>query len=131
MRSGENLYEYRKSTMHLEKIGVWCGMSRKRIVAPIFFTSTITGDVYHDIIQQFVSQLEKSERRSPLNILLWGYLKNCVYMTAFRNLEELKGNIAQEIENIDQKTLKHVFLNLMKRCGICTANSGGQLQHLL
>ncbi len=32
-----------------------------------FFTSTITGDVLHwDIIQQFVSQLEKSERKSWL-----------------------------------------------------------------
>ncbi len=31
-----------------------------------FFTSTITRDVYEDIIQQSVSQLEKSERRSWL-----------------------------------------------------------------
>ncbi len=52
-------------------------------------------------------------------------------MTAPRNLEELKGNIAQEIENIDQKTIKHVFLNLMKRCRIRKANSGGHFQHLL
>ncbi len=132
----------------------------------IFFTSTITGDVHQDIIQPFVSQLEKSERRSwlqqdntrpyvstntmsflrkffisvcfpptcgpprspdlsLLDFFLWGYLKNCVYMTAPQNLKDLKGNIAREIENINQKTLKHVFSNLMKRCRICKANSGG------
>ncbi len=37
-------------------------------------------------------------------------------MTTLRNLEELKGSTAWEIENIDQKTLKHVFLSLMKGC---------------
>ncbi len=62
---------------------------------------------------------------SPLDFFLWGYLKNCVYMTAPRNLEELKDKIAWEFENIDRKTLKHVFLNLMKRCQICKLNSGG------
>ncbi len=51
-------------------------------------------------------------------------------MIAPQNIEKLKGNIAREID-IDQKTLKHVFLNLMKRCRICKANSGGRLQHLL
>ncbi len=115
-------------------------MSRKRIVGPNFFTSIITGDVYQDIIQRFVSQLEKSELRSwsqednarphvstntmsflceffnkrlistnlqpprspelsPLDFFLWGYLKNCVYITVHWNLEELEGNISREIEH--------------------------------
>ncbi len=52
-----------------------------------------------------------------------------VYMIAPRNFEELNGNIVREIENIGQKTLKLVFLNLMKRCRICKANSGGHFQH--
>ncbi len=43
-------------TLPLEKIVVWCCMSRKRIVGPFFFfTSTITRDVYQNIVQQFVS----------------------------------------------------------------------------
>ncbi len=144
MVSAENLHEYRVSTLHPGKIGVWCGMSRRRIVVPIFFTSTITGDVYLDIIPQFVSQLEKSERLSwlqqgnarphvsmntvsflrkffnerliytnlwppcspdlsSLDFFLWGFLKNRIYTTALRNLEELIGNIARMIKNIDQK----------------------------
>ncbi len=52
-------------------------------------------------------------------------------MTAPWNLKEPKGNIARKIENIDQKILKQSFLNLMKRCRICKANSGGHFQHLL
>ncbi len=122
------------------------------------------GDVYRDIIQMFVSQLEKSELRSwlqqdnarphvstntmsflrkffngclistnlwllrrpnlsPLDFFVWGYLKNRVYMIAPWNVE-LKGNIARKID-IDQKTVKYIFLNLMKRCRIRKANSQG------
>ncbi len=67
MWSGENPHEYYESTLHTEKIGLWCDMSRKRIVSEAnFFTSTITGDVYQNIIQLFVSQLEKSMFRSWL-----------------------------------------------------------------
>ncbi len=72
-----------------------------------------------------------SPNLSPLDFFLWGYLKNSVYMTSPRNPEELKGNIAQEIENIDQKTLKHVFLNFMKLCQSLKVNSGLNFQHLL
>ncbi len=43
MWSGENLHEYRESTLHSEKIGVWCGMSRKRIVGPIFSYRQLLG----------------------------------------------------------------------------------------
>ncbi len=72
-----------------------------------------------------------SPHLSLLDFFLRGYLKNCVYMTTPLNLEELKGNIAQEMENVDQKTLKPVFLNLVKRYRICKVNSGGHFQHLL
>ncbi len=68
---------------------------------------------------------------SLLNFFLWCYIKNHVYTAAPPNLVELKGNIAQEIKNIDQKTLKLIILNLMKRRQICNANSDGRFQHLL
>ncbi len=130
-------------------------MSRKGIAGPIFFSSTITGD---DIIQQFVSQLEKSEHRSWLqqdnghpyvstntksflreffherliSTNLWSPRSpDFSLLDSLRNLEELKGNITWEIENIDQKSLKYVFLNLMQLYRICKANSGGHFQHLL
>ncbi len=43
-------------------MGVWCAISRRRIVGPIFFTTTITSDVYADILMQFIALLEEDER---------------------------------------------------------------------
>ncbi len=45
MWSGENLSDYRESTRHSKKIGIWCGMSRKRIVGPIFSHQQLWGCV--------------------------------------------------------------------------------------
>lgn len=59
----ENPHIYRETSLHPEKIGVWCALSRKRIIGPIFFTSTVNTEVYKDIITQFISQLEVEERR--------------------------------------------------------------------
>lgn len=38
----ENPHVYRESSLHPEKIGVWCAISRRRIIGPIFFSSTVT-----------------------------------------------------------------------------------------
>lgn len=46
-----------------KKLGCgWCAISCKRIVRPIFFTSTIMAEVYQGMIQQFISLLECDER---------------------------------------------------------------------
>ena len=47
---------------HSEKIGVWCGMSRRRIISPIFFDATITTAAYMEIFNTFVNQLDDEER---------------------------------------------------------------------
>lgn len=60
--SAENPHTYRETALHPEKIGVWCAMSRKRIVGPIFFTQTINTERYQAIIQDFVALLEEDER---------------------------------------------------------------------
>ncbi len=64
MWSGENSHEYRESTLHSppptkKRDVVW--YVQKKNCGVNFFPSTATGDVYQDIIQQFVSQLKKSE----------------------------------------------------------------------
>ena len=41
-----------------EKIGVWCGMSQRRIIGPIFFDATITTATYMGIFNTFVNQLD-------------------------------------------------------------------------
>ena len=43
---------------HSEKTGVWCGMSQRLIIGPIFFDATITTAAYVEIFNIFVNQLD-------------------------------------------------------------------------
>ena len=47
--------------LHSEKIGVWCGMSWRRIIGPIFFDANITTAAYMEIFNTFVNQLDDEE----------------------------------------------------------------------
>ena len=40
---------------------IWCGMSRWRIIGPIFFDATITTSAYMEIFNIFVNQLDDEE----------------------------------------------------------------------
>ncbi len=94
-------------------------------------TTSFLGEIFNEHLISINLWPPSSPDLSPPDFFLWGYLKNHVYVTVPWNLEELKGNIAREIENIDQKTQKRVFLNLTKQCRIRKANSFGHFQHLL
>jgi hypothetical protein len=48
--------------MHLSKIGVWCTVSRKRILGSFFFEYTSTVKTYENLLYQFISLVEKNER---------------------------------------------------------------------
>ena len=50
-----------KNPPHSEKICVWCGMSRRRIIGPNFFDATITTAAYMEIFNSFVNQLDDEE----------------------------------------------------------------------
>lgn len=60
--SAENPHEFHEQPLHSQKIGVWCDVSRRRIVGPIFFSETITAERYQEIIMQFVAMLHVDER---------------------------------------------------------------------
>lgn len=60
--SSTNPHAYVDKALHPSKIGVWCALSRRRIIGPIFFTCTVDSNVYCDIINQFISLLEVDER---------------------------------------------------------------------
>ena len=47
--------------LHSEKIGVWCGMYRRRIIGSIFLDATITTAAYMEIFNTFVNQLDDEE----------------------------------------------------------------------
>lgn len=57
----ENPHEILESPLHPEKIGVWCGITRKKIYGPIFFERTINSDQYIKILEQFIPQLQEDE----------------------------------------------------------------------
>ncbi len=54
-----------QTSLHPQKINVWCAMKCKHaglIFFFVFFEITVTGEVYHDIMQQFIALLHKDER---------------------------------------------------------------------
>lgn len=59
--SAENPHVYHETQLHPVKIGVWVGMSRRRIIGPIFFENTITAANYHGILNRFIEQLHDDE----------------------------------------------------------------------
>ena len=49
--------------MHSIKVRVWCAMSRRRIIGPIFFTQTITAERYrNELLRSFVHKLNEEEK---------------------------------------------------------------------
>ncbi|KFM61439.1 hypothetical protein X975_20872, partial [Stegodyphus mimosarum] len=61
------------------------------------------------------------------DFFLWGYLKNCVYSTKPRNIQELKENIRTEIRALEPDTLIRVMGNALERARACEAANGGWL----
>jgi hypothetical protein len=59
--ANENPNAMHEEPLHSEKIGVWCGMSRRRIIGPIFFEETIKTDAYMEIFNTCVNQLDDEE----------------------------------------------------------------------
>ena len=44
METYENPPEFEEIPLHQQKVGVWCGLSRKCIIGPIFFDETINAE---------------------------------------------------------------------------------------
>jgi hypothetical protein len=56
--ASENLHVCHKEPLHSLKVGVWCAISRRRIIGPIFFEETVNTQVYVNIFDMFVNQLD-------------------------------------------------------------------------
>jgi hypothetical protein len=53
----ENPHEIHTEPLHLKKIRVWCALSRRQIIGPIFLDQIVTTEVYLNIFNEFVNQL--------------------------------------------------------------------------
>jgi hypothetical protein len=42
--------------LHSQKVGVFCALSQRRIIGPMFFYTTITSQVYIELFREFVNQ---------------------------------------------------------------------------
>ena len=60
----EHPHEIHEVPLHLEKTGVWCAISRRHIIGPIFFHETLNTAYYLEIFNEFVDQLDDDELRN-------------------------------------------------------------------
>jgi hypothetical protein len=57
-----NPHAFHESPLHDEKMGVWVGVSRRRIVGPIFFSESLNSQRYCDnIVYPFIAQMKEDE----------------------------------------------------------------------
>jgi hypothetical protein len=59
--AAENPHVYHEEPLHPLKVGVWCAISIRWIMGPIFFEETVNMQVYMNIFNTFVSQLDDEE----------------------------------------------------------------------
>ena len=70
----ENPHNYTETPLHPRKIGVWCAVSRRWIIGPLFFEASINAEAYQELIQQFIALLQVDEHN-----LVPARLCNCSY----------------------------------------------------
>lgn len=64
MWSAVNPHFYREAPLQPQKVGVWLGFSRRRLIGPIFFNGTVTGQRYRqEILEPFINSLHDDELR--------------------------------------------------------------------
>lgn len=59
--SSTNPHALHETPLYDQKVGVWAAVSRRRIVGPIFFDSTINSERYCSILYEFIQLLEEDE----------------------------------------------------------------------
>ena len=70
---------------------------------------------------------------NPLDFFLWGYFKELVYSREHQNVIELRQTIqlmAERIRN-DERALRRLKQNFIRRCRLCIRAGGRQFQHLM
>lgn len=73
----------------------------------------------------------RSPDLTPLDFFLWGHVKNNVYKSPIKDMNELKTKIEMEIKSITKETLCNVFSNIVKRMNLCISVDGDHFEHLL
>jgi hypothetical protein len=62
-RNSQNPHRNHEALLHPVKVGVWCAVSARRIVGPVFFNETINCERYVQVILwQFIPELTVEEK---------------------------------------------------------------------
>jgi hypothetical protein len=65
----ENPHVLHQRPLHDIKVGVWCAVSTRRVIGPIFFGDTVNSDRYvSDILEPFFQELTGTNRRHDMAI---------------------------------------------------------------
>jgi hypothetical protein len=57
----ENPHALFEELLHSQKVGVFCALSQRRIIGPMFFDTAVTSQVYIELFREFVNQLDDQE----------------------------------------------------------------------
>jgi hypothetical protein len=71
----------------------------------------------------------RSPDLTPLDFFLWGALKNAVYTSTPRTLQDLRGEIETACAAVPLATIQNVYQSVVRRQQ-CVAGGGGHFEHL-
>ncbi|KAJ4431571.1 hypothetical protein ANN_20170 [Periplaneta americana] len=119
----KSLRRLSQETGYFQQDGATCHTSNESM--------ELIGSFFDDrIISRNVWPPRSPDLTTP-DFFLWGYLKDRVYATRPQTLDDLKHNITQEIQAIDNRVLQRVASNMERRVELCLMQDGGHFQHLL
>lgn len=73
----------------------------------------------------------RSPDLTPLDYFFWGYLKNEIYKNRSNNIEDLRRNFENCIQNVSNLSILNATRAVRRRCEKCLAQNGRQFEHLL
>jgi hypothetical protein len=80
--SSQNSHLTHEAPLHLVKVGVWCALSARRVMGPVFFNETINCERYIWVIfGHFYSELTEEDRLWLVSARL-SYCPHCTYVYA-------------------------------------------------
>uniref|UniRef100_UPI00358DFE76 uncharacterized protein n=1 Tax=Myxine glutinosa TaxID=7769 RepID=UPI00358DFE76 len=72
----------------------------------------------------------RSPDLTPCDYFLWGHLKNKVFVTPLRDLDELQGCIRHEVDAFrnDPALVRRAVQGMLRRCELCVERGGGHVE---
>ena len=105
--------------------------------APAHFARDVRQYLDHQFPERWIGRggpirwARRSPDLTPLDFYLWDHLKNFVYRSPIKDLNELKMKIQNEIKSISKDTLYNVFENISKRMKSCIEVEGSHFENSL